>query len=488
MATPKMFLRIRHTGVHADGRPNKGPVYIQDLDVGYENQHRKVQVYVPVGGTIDIPASSRSLLSYESGFIKKAVQAGILSATLIFEQMSTQAVWYLDPVNGNDTNSGATSSLALKTHKELMRRIGRDAGVINHRADVYILNNVPLTDPVFVSVTVGPNGMLVYHGQRTQVGSGSFTAVTLENAATNQAFEVEDSAIPTSWTASGWVGKRIRRTSDNATCWVTKDLGTKRARISPMLQGWNGTGDFPGWQLSTQNPGVGNAYVVEDLTSIELAAVDVTGTGYFLNTTISQVVFKDLAFSLASGTIPTRVIARQDFVAFYACDAGSPWGGADGDNTSWYGCKVSAPTALSGHYNYQNCFIDGAGFPFDILSRSRVTMTACLVQNCDFGVRIFGGRLEVQGSASGFFDTTNGPAIVADTGGVLEARAIIYGSGQSDRGIIVRTGGIVAYNTVGSKPTVTGTAGDAMVGGTVRTWAQIPYAETAQLAGLLLRV
>jgi hypothetical protein len=69
MPKPTFFIRLTHTGLHPDGRSNVGPVLLTDLDVGYENQSRKVPVYVPVGGHIDIPASSRSMLSFQQGAI-----------------------------------------------------------------------------------------------------------------------------------------------------------------------------------------------------------------------------------------------------------------------------------------------------------------------------------------------------------------------------------------------------------------------------------
>jgi hypothetical protein len=61
---PALFIQLFHTGVFPDGRANTNPVQITDLDVGYEYQNRKVPVYVPVGGSIIIPASSRSMLSF----------------------------------------------------------------------------------------------------------------------------------------------------------------------------------------------------------------------------------------------------------------------------------------------------------------------------------------------------------------------------------------------------------------------------------------
>lgn len=85
MATPTLFIRATHTGLFQDGRVNTGPVLITDLDTGQENQLRKVPCYVPVGGSIDILATSRALFSFSQGVIRKFVTAGVLTARF-FEQ------------------------------------------------------------------------------------------------------------------------------------------------------------------------------------------------------------------------------------------------------------------------------------------------------------------------------------------------------------------------------------------------------------------
>ncbi len=77
MAAP--FFRLTHTGIHADGSPNANPVYVSDLSTGLEHQFRKVAVYVPVGGSIDIPATSRATLSFEGGDISQFTSAGVIT-------------------------------------------------------------------------------------------------------------------------------------------------------------------------------------------------------------------------------------------------------------------------------------------------------------------------------------------------------------------------------------------------------------------------
>jgi len=81
---PTLLIRLYHTGQYADGRANSSSVLVNDLDVGYEHQDRKVAVYVPPGGSIDINASSRSMLSFEQGVIKKFTQVGVLQSKMFY--------------------------------------------------------------------------------------------------------------------------------------------------------------------------------------------------------------------------------------------------------------------------------------------------------------------------------------------------------------------------------------------------------------------
>ena len=93
--TTQLIIRLTHTGLYPDGRPNTHSVLVNDLDVGYEFQLRKVPCYVPfempapyplhTPGFLDIPASSRSLLSLADGVVKKFVVAGVLTADLFVQ-------------------------------------------------------------------------------------------------------------------------------------------------------------------------------------------------------------------------------------------------------------------------------------------------------------------------------------------------------------------------------------------------------------------
>jgi len=83
MLDPIFEIRVTHSGLYADGRPNITSVLIDDLDFGFEHQNRKVPVYVPPDGSIDIPLTSNSLFSVNQGAISKLVEAGLVTVDLI---------------------------------------------------------------------------------------------------------------------------------------------------------------------------------------------------------------------------------------------------------------------------------------------------------------------------------------------------------------------------------------------------------------------
>lgn len=79
-------LRVSHTGVYADGRVNEGSVLISDLDDGTGEQrfqNHKVPVYVPAGGSLEIPLTSRALFSLVQGAIAGLVEEGIVTALVV---------------------------------------------------------------------------------------------------------------------------------------------------------------------------------------------------------------------------------------------------------------------------------------------------------------------------------------------------------------------------------------------------------------------
>ncbi len=118
-----------------------------------------------------------------------------------------QDTWHIDPVNGNDANTGLTALTALKTHAELETRLG--SGALVNGNLVY---------------WAGPNTTL-FSGS-TPFRTGTLSGVIAQAAATNTAESGIDVAIA-DWTSV--LDMRIRNTTvgarHNLWAWVAKDAG-----------------------------------------------------------------------------------------------------------------------------------------------------------------------------------------------------------------------------------------------------------------------
>lgn len=82
MPAPQYYIRVTHSGFYADGRVNTSSIPIMDMDVGAEYQTRKSPMYIPAGGHIDIPVTSKAMYSYLQGGIAGMVEAGLIEAEL----------------------------------------------------------------------------------------------------------------------------------------------------------------------------------------------------------------------------------------------------------------------------------------------------------------------------------------------------------------------------------------------------------------------
>jgi hypothetical protein len=151
---------------------------------------------------------------------------------------SSQQVWYVDPIAGLDTNTGISNITALKTVRELNRRL-RILTLPDY--EIHILNDLPVNDPIgltsnIVSRTSYSARILTrvfWYGQRNVVGSGTFTANgTSSTPASNLAPTLTDSGVA-DWTSN--VGKTIVVTSGASSGFIAhilKNLGAGVARCS----------------------------------------------------------------------------------------------------------------------------------------------------------------------------------------------------------------------------------------------------------------
>lgn len=80
-----LIIRLTHTGVYADGRPNTASVTIYDLDQDILKKNRARSVPVPPNSSVDIPMSSETFISYSHGTIAGLVRTGVIRAEILLQ-------------------------------------------------------------------------------------------------------------------------------------------------------------------------------------------------------------------------------------------------------------------------------------------------------------------------------------------------------------------------------------------------------------------
>lgn len=266
----------------------------------------------------------------------------------------TQANWFIDAVNGKDTNDGATAGTALKTAAELSRRLGASARIyppVNAAAfyrlwTLTILSNLPTTDPLNIDLVLGQNVAAIIKGGGTLPveQAGTFTAVTNKNVAlgTNARLRLTDSNLPfsTFWTFAAT--KRVRITSgarQNAVMWIAKDLGSRQAEfseptlITSMIMA--NPYDFSDITQTAVVPVVGDAYAIETLRTVTIGTFKLAAEGTSDFTQFGTPVF-------VMGELACNVRGEYNGVAFppqgtiqvqtYSCQFGRVYSSAEG----WY--------------------------------------------------------------------------------------------------------------------------------------------------------
>lgn len=78
----ELSVRLTHTGIYADGRPNPSGILIEDLNTGVSQQYRKIQVYIPSGATVELPLTSWVMFSFVKGDIDGFIRTNQLTYEL----------------------------------------------------------------------------------------------------------------------------------------------------------------------------------------------------------------------------------------------------------------------------------------------------------------------------------------------------------------------------------------------------------------------
>lgn len=398
---------------------------------------------------------------------------GIVTGSQALNASSTQTAWFIDPVSGNNANDGLTSGTAIQTDAERQRRVGLIWNIVADTTVTY-LNNVPATDPCVFNFTLGTNGVLRIKGTPATNYSGTFSAVTDMNRATQTASAVTDVTM-----GAGRTGQRVRATSGaaiNSIAWLDRDFGAGVYRTSPWGIANLAASPIPGNPTAT-NVDATNTFVVETLTTIGYLSINNLSAQYggALSVNGSQIVVSDLSLTQSDVVFSMQPVGSVTNAPFV------------------YGCRVHPPANAA----MAQCYIDtgvihaSAGPTvayFGCLVRGRPTFQNGTVAFVDYdtlfsqsgnnGFRVRYGGVARIGSAA-VFDAGSDAVLIEDGEArcdvFLSGADLLWGTGNGAHGIRVRSGGKVTYVT---KPTVAGSVpgtNDTNVGNLVKTYAQIPF-------------
>lgn len=257
---------------------------------------------LPSSGT---NASAVSASDGANGWIVRQLTMNDITASAY----SSQQVWYVDPVSGVDTNTGVSAPTALKTIKELDKRLRIMTLPIY---EVHVLNDLPITDPIGLSpVLVQKNDgasktevEVYWYGQRTVVASGAFTANgTTSTPASNLAPTLTNSGVA-DWTTH--LGKTLVVTSGASLGFIThilKNVGAGVARCNYWhnCTAWTPLG-FPGSSPAAP-PLSGDTYNIVTFTKAPRARTSTNGVRqYFNNFDFTDMVFFGSSASITSSS------------------------------------------------------------------------------------------------------------------------------------------------------------------------------------------
>ncbi len=379
-----------------------------------------------------------------------------------------QTVWYWDPVNGNDNNSGASATEAILTHEEFYHRtvgLRYTSSVI-----VNVLDDIP--DQTF---RVGHEAPSVYYqAVLTPIGTGTITSRTALNKAGNQPWEITDSAIPASWTASGYLHKYLVARNGSGTvvgtAWIDKDLGAKTVRMGPpsvtqpLLTAGSSTAVA---QFGTTDGTftAGNTYTVYDMKECALTSAffnnrtvyfygfNFTGSSGFNNNSSSSLCAMSNCVFTGSAGLTGRYGAYQCLflsTAFFTFVSYSPF----------YNCIFHGNTDFvrsKAFFLQKNAYITNGG-------------TLEMKQHCDGGYWGEYGDIAIFDAASAGFRVAHQSAWQS---------GLIWGTDNTNAGELVTVGTANNWLIAQSTPVaVSGSATDFAVGGVAYVWADLDVTNT----------
>lgn len=376
-----------------------------------------------------------------------------------------QDTWYIDAASGNDEGDGSIGA-PIASLDEWDRRTGQRPSVaqtiriVGDYADSFTWR----TENTFET------RVMVYGTRSAAVLSAAISSPQQWDSAAHDDGLVTASALPTSWTASGLLAApHVCMMTSGAYSggwfWPMADMGTKAARVSQVV--------YEDGFVDTYSQGAYEAaatftvHTMTKLTGRHFVHALGQGQGLF---------FFDVDFGEDADVHTSACLSGSPF--FVRCNVSSM--DIDGDaSPQFIGCRIARLHV----YTIRPVNAQGAAFMLDTAIRSGVLQPwECALQGT---LRLIedGARLAI---TDGFavFDGAN-PITMAPGSKMLLQGGTLWGTGASGAAAISMGADCRVVKPAGTI-SITGTQSvDVIVGTTSRTFAQLPYTDTASGAAVL---
>lgn len=368
--------------------------------------------------------------------------------------------WYLDPVLGDDANSGDVAN-PIATWNELRRRIGPS---MDGNVEVHFSAN-DVSEQILIDFAI--NGHLTISGTLTEIFSGTITGrqVRVKGSAEQQ---LACNGIPVSWTASGLVGGLLLLTSGantGAGNFVVKDLGAKNARMAPLVAGTYSAG---------VNPEINDQFKVYSMTKF---------TNWFMIQVGSYgwLTIKHIDIQSTPGGPSMEVLGGV--IGFFQCRLGIDTmqiqqgsGVVQTDACYFYG--TADGWLFSGDIDCYNTVLAG---PMNVVGGRIILYDGNVVQGPNgrlvvgsYGTILAGYATSFNDRDLAFFDCTTRAPIEIEPGGFMYDNQYVWGSGNTyANAIVIRSDGSLVVRTNHEISISGASVSDALVGGNSKTFAEV---------------
>jgi hypothetical protein len=417
-------------------------------------------------------------------------------------------VWWIDPLNGDDSNQGGSySSLVpaapLKTFREVVRRWGQppvfltathnDGSLLDYNPIVfYVLNDMSRADSIMFDVIASlAASVVLIVGARKPLKTGLVTTFTALNGTTNTKPSMTCSTVAD---FTPYINCRIRITSGarkNSTAYILTGGATPTISPPSKPSGYfvAADGDDPFSSIDTGcaplNFVVGDTFVIEDLAKVYVNGPTRLSTPQAVTlTTFPGVTFQDCRFDMESGDTLTFESNLSSFFMFVGCIFDGTVKFRNLENTFINVCNsrnalqfINCPGGVS----VQGGVVDSQSigdFGFPLPSKSSGSFIALTSDVLFWHGGLVGDGIRIVGAA--FFDTqptspnplaagivVGASPVFVLSGGHLSIFAAtstqgLCGNGNG-LGIAVGPGGQIVYEPT-AHMTLTGTAGNFQIG------------------------